>query len=147
MNKQFSGKLGFPNKETSSENSKSFSDDVFVFTRFLEAVVNAQTNITTDARQGFAALAVRIVELVEHVVDGKVDIERVFAQGFPVGEYIVHAVAFAFDFALVANQYRTGGFLEVATTPADFQIRILEAVGEGGRPSAAGLYGKFGVCA
>ena len=147
MNKQSSGKYGFQTERRRLKNSKGFSDDVFVFTRFLEAVVNAQTNITTDARQGFAALAVRIVELVEHVVDCEVDVERVFAQRFPVGEYVVHAVAFTFDFTLVANQYLTGGFLEVTTTPADFQIRILEAVGEGGCPGAAGLYGKFGVCA
>lgn len=76
----------------------------------LEAVVYTQADIAADARQGFTALAVRIVELVKHVVDGKVDIERVFAQRFPVGEYIVHAVAFAFDFTLVAYQHRAGGF-------------------------------------
>ena len=35
--------------------------------------------------------------------------------------------------------------MEVATAPAEFQIRVFEAVGKGGCPSAAGLYGKLWV--
>ena len=120
---------------------------------FLELVVHAQAHIATHARQGIGpALAVRIVELVEHIVNRKIDIERVFAQWFPVGEDVVHTETLAynvFQFAvatfLTCHQYRTHGFLNIASAPADFQIRILEAVGKGSRPSAAGLCAKLGV--
>ncbi|CWP50203.1 Uncharacterised protein [Neisseria meningitidis] len=94
----------------------------------------------------------RIVELVEHVVNRKIDIERVFAQRFPVGEDIVHTETFAYNVFQVAfavfltcRQYRTRSFLNITAAPADFQIRILEAVGKGGRPSAADLCAKFRI--
>lgn len=119
----------------------------------LELVVHAQAYIAAHARQGIGpALAVRIVERVEHVVNRKINIERVFAQRFPVGEDIVHTETLAynvFQFAaavfLTCHQYRTHGFLNIASAPADFQIRVFEAVGKGGCPSAADLCAKFRI--
>lgn len=53
------------------------SDDLPVFyPLFLEAVVNAQTNIAARFRQGVGtcALAVRLVVFIKDIVDGEVDV-------------------------------------------------------------------------
>lgn len=153
MNKQFSDKHGFPNKKTSSENSRSFSDDVFAFTQCLEAVVYAQADIAAWFRQGVAgaaaaALAVRIVVFVADVVDGEVDVQIVFAGRFPVGVDVVHAIACAFLGCAFAGGCAAAGLadtgLDEASTPADFEVRVIEVVGETCRPCTADGVG-FGV--